>query len=347
MILTLWDVKYMLDCNRQIIEQVGYDLGKIHEISNKCLKDGFTNKEELFHWLRWIQSDDENRKAGSSFPYWLCLKKDKNIIYRNRDKYTLYFLHSIFDIISIKDTSLLSPNSKFNDNKIYTCDYYQEHFYYWFLRRYRIDYARQIYGISWQWNIAIPWLMIITSFSGIILYYFIKSDYKPLSIIPLAVLYLCILFSTSGKMGVAKAIHCLIPRLAATSLVGFLFIFSTPELIKFIIIKVNMAGKMILPLALFLTSIGYIVLEMTNRVKPMPDTIDTLWRTITVWGTGFMHSTFIILLCVDLLSIVTKNQINYFSQFKFLDLLILILINLSIGIVLNIVWEENPVTEPL
>ncbi len=311
------------------------------------------NQSILFaYWFRWVLSDDVTRKSGSSLPYWLELKNREKELAKEyskellkRDNYVLYNIHSVDATCSI-DTASNSHNSSYMEyinEKCNPWNHQKNIVYYWFLRRYKIDYARQIYGVSWIWNLAIPWLMIITSFLSILLYQFISPDYKPLSTLPLVILYMSLFFSMWGKMDTDKVIHSLIPRLAATSLVGFLFIVSTPDLIKFIMNNLTATGKLFLPVALFITSIGYIILEMTNRVKPMPDTRDTLWRAITVWGTGFMHSTLIILLCVDLLNIIPRDVV----QFNYLDLFIMILINLSIGIVLNIVWEENPVTEPL
>jgi hypothetical protein len=370
--------KYELDTSKALLNDSSINNDLICYLKNEALKgnllhNSFYVPEEkacpeydkylvFSYWLNWVQSDNNSNVCGSSLPFWIFNKKG----HEARDTYLIRLLKSIDSKVSLKE-AIESSNKKFKDiylsHKI-PWSFYQDHFFYWYLRRYHLPYARAIYGIPITSNYYILCLMLITSFISIgwnwninLINVFImhNTKYQLLPIIQSygdsvlliitycsILFYLCCRVDSKGKMPLINAIHSLIPRLAATSVVGYLFLVSANSMVEYIVTKVDNRSGWIAVLVLLLGSGIYFGIEMAHRIRPLPSFRDCLLRMSNVIATGFMHACFIFSLGYPILKFYGQVPVLCYQQ-----KILLIMIILSIGIVLNIVWEENPVTEPL
>ncbi len=277
--------------------------------------------DSLLHWIKWVMSNEPSRMCGSSKAFW---EKYSNI---SRDEHLLNITNSI------NNGKLIFVKDELNDKQsIITWAYYQDHFFYWFLRRYRLDYARQVYGFCSDGAWLVPMIMLLFPLLGLWMF---SSGVAWL--LPVAGYFMILLMMHCCGVPWLNAIQSLIPRLAATALVGFLFLLTADSVVEQVL-KPPPCLLLFYSAVVVLISTGYLMLEIAHRLEHGVPQTSLMKRAGMVVVTGFSHSTLIVLLGYPLLTAIEPD---------FSTLLLLVSINMGIGIILNNVWEENPVTEPL
>lgn len=188
---------------------------------------------------------------------------------------------------------------------------------------------------------------------------------------------ICVLFSTSFKVALiaiyaflmvafllfclhAQLLQLLIPRLAACIMVGYFPLIVTdeiwlavPQLVLYTSWWPPPFSFVIGTLALFVSWV-YLLIEVSNKVSNRA----LAWRrTSVVFLIGLGWSLIIGLLVLDLVGLAFKNRLEslhsllwvpgLFGQIPVQVLLLYMPLALLLGIFLQIIWEEKPITEPL
>jgi hypothetical protein len=142
------------------------------------------------------------------------------------------------------------------------------------------------------------------------------------------ILLLVIIFYLTGKMELFyTALHLLVPRLAITIMVGYLFILSANRISEFISSYPTSTWLISLLIAVL-----YLRIEMTSQLNPQPGELE-LWLRI---------------LFLILISMMWALLIGTTVGFVFGKILIdYSMPALVIGIILESVWQEKTITEPI
>lgn len=131
----------------------------------------------------------------------------------------------------------------------------------------------------------------------------------------------------------------LIPRLAGASAAGVVILASSEELARFVI-----AGAGPWRLALLVgASLLYLLLEMSRRIHPVPRLGRLLLHGLDVSATAFAHSLALALVTGPGLVLIAETG----QPLTGLSLLNLAAVLFAIGLVVNLIWAEQPITQPL
>jgi hypothetical protein len=133
----------------------------------------------------------------------------------------------------------------------------------------------------------------------------------------------------------------LVPRLAAASVVGLVILASSEELLGFVV-----GGASMWRAALLLTaSLGYLLLEMARRIHPLPRARRLLRLGFDVSSTALAHAV-AIAVCAEraLRSILDPQRVEVLSAWQLLNVAAFLL---AIGLIVDLIWAEEPVTQPL
>jgi hypothetical protein len=140
----------------------------------------------------------------------------------------------------------------------------------------------------------------------------------------------------------AVATHSLIPRLAGAGAVGLLFVASSEELLPVIL-----STKWWWLLGLLAASYGYLLLEMARRIHPLPRLPRLLLHGADLAATGLTHSLALTLLAEGALRKVLAGNGGSYPPLGWRESVSVVVFVFSIGLVVNLIWAEQPVTEPL
>lgn len=145
---------------------------------------------------------------------------------------------------------------------------------------------------------------------------------------------------------VLHAFQSLLPRLAAAGLVGLVILASSQELLELLTCKLADSGLVVQVLVVVLPLAGgylYLLLEMTRRVQPLPALRHLLGRAFDVWATALAHALAITLVAERGLGKIL-DLAGPFPGWAAFRVAVFVFI---IGLVVNLVWAETPVTQPL
>lgn len=310
-------------------------------------KDEITKKANAINgWLRFIQSNESLSRMRWS--YFVKESNEKKLY--NRDKYISNFFNSIskFEL----DKNLTFPD--YVKNNWCPWAYYQNHFFDWFLDRFNLIYACRVFSKYWIIQ-NFHWLLLpILSLVSVISYYiyFNKLSYGYSAILGIIVFQFFLFYLLArffSNLDFIQLIHSMVPRLMATISIGYLFLLSVPDFVRIIYNnQLNTGFQSIACVLLIISVITFLMLHIHRRVKPELSFSQTLTRALNLLAISISYATIGLLIFEKIIFMVANND-GSLSPYQpcFTQLLFLSTVSLTIGVILQLIWEEKPVTEPL
>lgn len=235
--------------------------------------------------------------------------------------------------------------------------YFRSYFFYWFLRRYELGRAR---AVLFRSSTEAGWLQAMLSyaarFSGVLLLAFavavhlmrpplepdagfLTSTWYLLPYFGLLVLFgpWLVFWSERPWNAFLLFLQSLIPRLGGMAVATLLFLLSQRDVIQLL----SDSGNWGLTLLGFLAANLYLAFEAAKRVAPLPG-LSRLLRSVTsITSLGLCHAMTICAVGMALLPAtfgIPTDPLGFSC----------LAVNLfSLGLVLHIIWAEEPVTMPL
>jgi hypothetical protein len=306
----------------------------------------------LHEWLRFSQSDSALARMRWSFLAERA-KKDKTV--KSRDEFTLCLWKRVSPA---KDTE--SFGDKFKEYVERTwCDwpYYEKHFFGWFLSRFDLASARAVRtGSRWA-----GWLDPLLAFTMLALCGLLGSRLFTFKLGFVASLLLLAAILVLGwawnrlpqRPPIDALVHSLVPRLGAAVGIGYLFLASAQQIVKALAnLERNpwffWTGTVTLLAAAFL----YVALHISRRVHPQLPIPHLLLRSGSVLSLAVTYTLAELLLAGPVLfsnhflcDDPASAACNPHRQLGRLALCAAIALNL--GVILQLAWDEKPLTEPL
>lgn len=151
---------------------------------------------------------------------------------------------------------------------------------------------------------------------------------------------------TRGADAVIAAVQSLVPRLAGASAVGLVVLASSEELLNFV---AGIGKRPFWPLwlaGLLLGGYGYLLLEMGRRVQPLPRLRRLAFHGFDIMITALIHSVALALVAEGSLVRILHAP-NGGPPFTWSQSLSVVVFIVTIGLIINLIWAEKPMTEPL
>lgn len=145
---------------------------------------------------------------------------------------------------------------------------------------------------------------------------------------------------SSGAEATILALQSLVPRLAGAAAVGLVILASSEELLE-LVIEVRWPWLLLPLLGGFL----YLVIEMARRVHPLPPLRRLALHGLDVWLIGLCHALALTLVAErGLRKILDAGGVGPFAWQAALSVTVFLF---AIGLIVNLIWAEQPITEPL
>lgn len=329
-------------------------------LEGKCFPKGKDQFGNLFHhWLLWMH---RNHSAALRWWHWLneqpkaeCLltlskrgkgkRKPETVDLRDRDGYTIRLWHSMND-----DGAANQLAKEQVKQKRTTWSYYERHFFNWFLERFNVVDARQVFNKGWfNRYVHLPLSLVATV---LVLWYFGFSSQSPCEwlLAMSGIIFAFILGNVLAWIKPAYYLQSLIPRLAVTTGIGYLFLFSASGLTTVIYSnKIPLEGQRAISLTLIIVVLIYMMQVIQRAVQPRLKFWPAFVRSLHLIVMAIAYSAVGLLICAPVLynslflGSETYNNPGHPAGY----LLITAAIALAIGVALQLVWEDKPVTEPL
>ncbi len=223
----------------------------------------------------------------------------------------------------------------------------------WLLRRYDVRRARSVVGGGgWVARNAHVLLLIAVAMVYVARRCKLFGDLQTQwTLVCCGTAYMAVLFLLvyafreklqDRREAIAVATHSLIPRLAAAAVVGLLFLASSLELLL-----VVLDTRVWWLFGLLFAVCGYLLLEMSRRIHPLPPLRRLALHALDIAATAFAHSLTLTLLAEGVLRKLLYVSGRSHSLFGWSESFSLVVFVFSIGLVVNLIWAEQPVTEPL
>lgn len=330
-------------------------------LEGKCFAEGKNQFGKLFHhWLLWMHRD---HSAALRWWHWLseqpeaeCLLtlseigkqkgKKETVDLRDRDGYTIRLWHSMNEDSGVNQLAKAQVHPK-----ITTWSYYERHFFNWFLERFNVVDARQVFNKRW----ISRYIHLPLSFTTIVLVgvYFGFSSSQPSCYWSLALLCIILAFILGNVFAWIKPVfylQSLMPRLAVTIGIGYLFLFSASGLVTAIYYnQLNLERQVGIALALVILVLLYMVQIIQRRVQPQLKFWQSFVRSLHLMIMAIAYSAIGLLISAPILfdPLFIGSTVCRAPAPRAGYLLITAAIALAIGVALQLVWEDKPVTEPL
>jgi hypothetical protein len=136
-------------------------------------------------------------------------------------------------------------------------------------------------------------------------------------------------------------LQSLIPRLMGTAAAGALLLLTGSSLLEWIA-QASPGTSLLGSLAVFGAASAYLLLEMLNRLEPAPKWTVVARRLTEVVALAMTHSTLLTLLLWPAFAEFSNVYNAGFHQFASV-----IVALFATGLVLNVIWAEEPITHPL
>lgn len=285
-------------------------------------------------WFRVREAETQNRKANRQ---------------RSREREDVVL--ALWRRIQEEDSKSLLHH---HDSVIH----HQNHFSNWFLSRYDVARSRAVFAES-VFLRHIHYSLL----GGLLALAFLRSDWdSPLALdltwsgivglyaasvlIPWVValgrakgirsaLRRGVLGDPFGAVALTHCVQALIPRLAATVLVGYLFLLSAGDLAGYLADGVSLR----VVLAAGLVLLASLWLQMSKRIQTPLTPRALLIRSLGVLATGACHAVGIVTLGWRL--VVPTVEMTFSGVLK------ISMFVLTLGWIFNVIWADEPVTEPL
>lgn len=230
--------------------------------------------------------------------------------------------------------------------------YHRHWLFEWLLRRYDVRRSREVVaGGSWQHNAHLLLLAAVAGAFALRRLEGLGSQQTLGALLLCGAAYVVVLAwlthtfhpRLSDRLeALTLATHSLVPRLAGASAVGLVILTSSQELLK-VVVATNWWW---LP-CLLLAGYGYLLLEMARRVHPLPRLRRLALHGFDVAATALAHSMTLTLLAEGALRKVLLNDGGSYGPLTWCQSLSVVVFVFTIGLVVNLIWTEQPVTEPL
>lgn len=303
------------------------------------LPDGVQRWKDLELWLRWAQSGDHR-----ALMRWSHLTLNENI---DRDRYVLDLWRSIENG---ENKGLIDWIEK--DHAPW--EYYRRHFFGWFLGRFDLGAARAVYAddVLARWFHPL-WAGLAIALSALVVvkgWDFTASLWALAGFAGFTLAAGLGFFYRRPSLPLHAYFQSLIPRLGAAVGIGYLFLTGTKELVGILDAldkkPVFFLGSSI---ALILVSLLYLAFHIARRVDPQPG----FWRLLR-------SSASVLFLAVGYSAVELLVMGPLLFSPRFLcdgsacavhggpyRLALCAAIALVLGVILQLAWDEKPLTEPL
>jgi hypothetical protein len=288
----------------------------------------------LHEWLRFCQSDSSLARMR-----WAALSESKDPRLEDRDEYVGRLWRKI--------KGGEGAEGRFREHverKWCPWPYYERHFFSWFLSRFDLVHARNVFeegrgAGSLDYTLLALSVVII---GGIFLL-------PPLTLLKVVAgiagvgLAFYAAFRWSNLPGYAF-VHSLVPRMAAAVGVGYLFLVGATGLVNgeqpwyfLTTIAFGVAGA----------SLAYIVLHIYRRVHPPLQRPHLRQRSVRLFSLAALYAAIELLIAApvvlspELLSEATPVHT------RASHLILCAAIAINIGVIVQLAWDEKPLTEPL
>lgn len=297
-------------------------------------------------WLRWAQSDEKKVRRS-----WFYLTQERD---KDRDAYVLSLWRSIAD--------QHEPNRGVRDwlqDKGLPWGYYQRHFFGWFLSRFNLSAARSVYSRNFLWT----WLHLIWAVLALLVAFFTLKSGIPrygalgkwflLFVAGSMAVGLVIHVASKAKLPLSAFFHSLTPRLGAGIGIGYLFLFSAPHLVQMLDASARDERYFWIACgALVASAFLYIYLHVSRRVYPPLRASRLASRSLSILLLAMGYSAIELLLAAPLLFSPdficgVRPTTDCTPQPDPYRLALCAAIALNLGVILQLAWDEKPLTEPL
>lgn len=313
----------------------------VNELAGKLeeARQGFVGRDTdeaallLNLWLLWSQSGE--RDAGLRWSY---LTGEEGL---DRDQ----------EVLALWKQAKGNDTLKQEVKKKTVWKHYETHFFGWFLGRFNLPAARAVYVDHWlARRLHALWAVLAIAVTGTALA--LTRDFDLLTFVLAGFVVVVSLFAwvRKDKLPVYAYFHSLIPRLGAAIGIGYLFLLSAPHLVKLLEESWRpewhfwIAGGVLLVAAFF-----YIAFHISRRVHPwlrLPTVVRRSW-SIFLLGVGYSALELLVLAPVlfspDLVCGAPDCAVNASPG----RLALCAAIALNLGVILQLAWDEKPLTEPL
>lgn len=327
------------DCFRRISNTEKAWLAK-DALSGGCFIGGKDAFGKEFHtWLRWVQSGDARATLWWS---WLDEHPDPDI--PKRDAYVSRLWHSMNDEHEPNKLAQLQVTKELTPWPVY-----ERHFFNWFLTRYNVTDARGVFRKNWvgryvHWPLSLLTLGVVTWFFC----FTSRTGCEWLTTL-LGILLIFILGNIVVWMEPSYYLQSLMPRMAVTTGLGYLYLFSAGGLMATIYKnQLEEFWQISIAMALIFVVLFYMIQVIQRRVVPRLSFWHACGRAFHLLGLGIAYSAIGLFISAPIL-------FSRFFDATFVDkpleeparLLVSGAIALTIGVVSQLVWDDKPVTEPL
>lgn len=308
-------------------------------LAGGCFPDGNIVFGSQFHdWLRWIQSDDP-----TALTWWNWINEREPGLQRDPHISLLWQ--------SINDPNGVNRAAKEQVMKEITAwSFYERHFFNWFLSRYNAVDARRVFNNNWlTCNVHLP-VGLLTI--GIVVLFFGWSGLTLCEWLCAALLIALVFVSgnLAARLQPAYYLQSLIPRMAVTTALGYLFLFSASGLVATIYYsQFSLIWHILISLALVVFVIVYMIQVIQRRVVPRLNLWQACRRSLHLLCLGLAYSAIGLLVSAPVLftpTFLEGKPGNHMPPASPEALITTAVIVLAIGVALQLVWEDKPVTEP-
>ena len=329
-------------------------------LEGKCYPNGNDQYGKLFHhWLLWMHRD---HSAALRWWHWLseqpaaeCLlslsergkhkNKPETVNLCDRDDYTIRLWHSMND-----DDGANQLAKKQVHQEITTWSYYERHFFNWFLGRFNVVDARQVFNKHWiSRYIHLPLSLVTTA---LVIWYFSLSCKSSCDWL-LALLSIVLVFTLGNVCAWIKPayyLQSLMPRLAVTTAIGYLFLFSANGVVTWIYKnQLDLKQQVGIAMTLVILVLFYMVQIIQRQVQPRLKVWPSFTRSLHLMLMAIAYSAVGLLISAPILfdPLFISPADRSASAPPAGYLLITAAIALTIGVTIQLVWEDKPMTEPL
>lgn len=295
----------------------------------------------LQHWLVWSQGNSAETRR-----HWSYLSCSKAIC--DRDRYVLDLWKSL-DRENGANRDLQGQIV----SDVAPWDFYQRHFFGWFLSRFNLLGARQVFSDQWVvGNLHGLFVFMALLIVGIALYLGgwqpgIRYSAGALLGMALIVAAGMVYWTRRLSLPLYAFTYSLVPRLGVAVGIGYLFLASAAHLVKAVASSQWPTWRLYtVAVILVLCTFFYVPVHVSRRVYPPPH-----WRIL------FRRSRGVVALGIGYAALELLLFAPFFFTSAFLgtevfrkgpaQLVLCGSIALILGVILQLAWDEKPMTEPL
>jgi len=298
-------------------------------------KDAFG--KEFHTWLRWVQSD---HPRAVLWWHWLNEHPDPDI--PSRDEYVSKLWQTM------NDSNHPNHRAKTQvSDELTSWSYYERHFFNWFLSRYNVVDARRVFNQSWISRYVHLPVSLLTLGAAIGFFGFGCQSGCEWMVAALASMLVFVLGNLAAWIEPSYYLQSLMPRMAVTTGLGYLFLFSGSGLVAAIYKNsLPWQGQMAITIGLVLVVSIYMVQVIQRRVVPRLNFWHAGGRALHLLCLGIAYSAIGLLVSAPILFSPLFDE-TFTNAPTWGALVITAAIALAIGVALQLVWDDKPVTEPL